>query len=134
MKKITFILAFLCSILSFAQEQREDGTWYDGELAFKVVDEDLEKEGTMLICIYKTSNNRCIHNLITPFEVIIYNEDNEQIWNSAWTGTNTDLKFRQPLPGAKYVVIRAKNDYVVNTMSGKRIFTDGQMELEYVIE
>ncbi|KAB2813684.1 hypothetical protein [Phaeocystidibacter luteus] len=128
---ISFLIASLSSI---AQVQREDGTWYDENLAIRVMEEDIRNEGTLEICIYSTTNDRCIHNLKTPYEVLVYNEDGEQIWNSAWTGQKMSIKFSTPLRGAAYIVVNAKNDYVVNTLTGERIFTNGVMSVEYEIE
>ncbi len=130
---ITTLLVFIAFGLS-AQIQREDGTWYDENLAFRIIEEDVQEKGEILLCIYNTENGRCIHNLQTGFEILVYNVNDEQIWNSTWTGSNTDIKFRMPLRGAAYIIVRARNDYVVNKMTGDRIFTDGPMELRYEVK
>ncbi|NVK27494.1 MAG: hypothetical protein HWE14_05585 [Flavobacteriia bacterium] len=134
MRIILCISFLIASLSSMAQVQREDGTWYDENLAIRVMDEDIQNEGTLEICIYSTVNDRCIHNLKTPFEVLVYNEVGEQIWNSAWTGQKMNIKFSTPLRGAATIVVNAKNDYVVNTLTGERIFTNGVMSVEYELE
>ncbi len=134
MKYFLSLALLLTTFLSNGQVKREDGTWYDENLAFQVIEEDVVDKGELLICIYNTENNRCIHNLMTPFEVLVFNEDGEQIWNSTWTGANTDLKFRMPLRGAAYIIVRARNDYVINKLTGDRIFTNGPMELRYDVQ
>lgn len=134
MKRFLIIAILLSSISSIAQVQREDGTWYDDSLSFHVVEEDLKEKGTMLLCIYNEANERCVHNLITPFEILIYDAEDRQIWNSAWSGQNPDIKFRFPMRGAAYIIIQSRNDYVVNSMTGTRIYTDGPLYLKYELQ
>lgn len=134
MNRFLIILFLAVGLSSQAQERRDDGTLFDRNLTFHVVDENLINEGTMLVCIINEANDRCVQNLIAPFEVLVYNENDEQIWNSLWTGQNMDLKFRAPMRGAKYVIIQARADFVVNSRTGTRIYTDGPMTLKYDLE
>lgn len=134
MNRILIVLFLAIGLTSQAQERREDGTLYDGNLTFQVVEENLRNEGTMLVCILNEANGRCVQNLIAPFEVLVYNQNDEQIWNSLWTGQNMDLKFRVPMRGAKYVIIQARADFVVNSRTGTRIYTDGPMTVKYELE
>lgn len=131
MKRILIVLFLTFGVVSQAQETREDGTRYDENLEFKVIDEELKTEGTMLVCIYDSKNEACVQNVIVPFEVLVYNEDDEQIWNSIWTGQNMDLKFKVPMRGASYVIIQARADFVVNSRTGTKIYTDGRMTLKH---
>lgn len=134
MKKIWTILAFLACTSVWGQVQHEDGTWHDDSLTFVVLSEQIAKYGELEICIYHIGQEMCIDNLVTPFEVLIYNSNDNLLWNSMWTGMQTDLVFRKGFPSAAYIIIRAKRDYVININSGTRIYTGEPLELKYQVQ
>lgn len=131
MRKLLMILAVALSATAFSQVQREDGTWYDDQLTFHVVKEQVVKFGEITICIWHKGNEMCVENLFTTYEVLVYDANDEEIWTSLWTGMYPDIKFEKELPTAAYVIIRAKRDYVKNILTGNKIYTDGMMELKY---
>ena len=114
-----------------AQTQKEDGTWWDNNLEFKVLFEDMDSTGELMICIAQIANQKCVENLTTGFQVKIYDAANKEIWNSLWTGKNLDFKFKKPFPNAAYLTIEANKNYVVNTMTGTRIYQDEALFLKY---
>lgn len=131
MKRVLSILALLITTVVAGQVQREDGTLYDDQLGFHVVQEHVRLYGEINVCIWQKERELCIENLITSYEILIYNQAGEEIWTSLWTGMYPDIKFEKNFPDASYIIIRAKRDYVINIMTGTRIYTDGYMELKY---
>ncbi|MDX5325567.1 MAG: hypothetical protein LPK80_04825 [Bacteroidota bacterium] len=134
--KPILLLSFLLLLSSFgvlAQEQDENGKWWDNNLTFVVTKDQLLEFGELSICVFDTSRDMCVQNLITPFEVLIYNKEGDQIWSSLWRGNNTDLKFSKELPNAHYIIIRAKRDFVINKRTGTRIHQKEPMEIKYTV-
>ena len=117
-----------------AQVQKEDGTWWDNNLAFDVLYENLDSTGELMICIKNTEADRCIENLTTGFQVNIYGSGDKEIWTSLWTGRSLDFKFKKPFPEATYIIIKANKNYVVNSMTGTRIYQDEPLELKYQLK
>ncbi len=132
MKKL--LIAFLLfAYITHAQVQKEDGTWWDNNLMFKVLFENLKSEGEIWICVYDTSRQACIQNVMAPFEVRVFDQQNEEIWNSLWTGKNMELKFSKALPTAHRVEINATRPFVINKMTGTRIYQDKAMHLNFIL-
>lgn len=133
MKWILFVPFAISGSLQ-AQVMRSDSTWYDDQLTFSVVSEDIRRSGELVVCLWNPEVDMCIENLITTYEINIYNRSGQLLWNSLWTGMNTEIKFKKAFPGAAYIVIRAKRDYAINIITGTRIYTDGYLELKYTLE
>lgn len=131
MKNLLLIGLLFIGQSLFGQVQNEDGTWHDDSLAFSVQSDQLKKYGELNLCIYHIGQQMCVDNLVTPFEVLIYNQNDHVLWTSMWTGMDMRLKFRKAFPTAKYIVIRSKRDYVININSGTRIHTGAPLELKY---
>jgi hypothetical protein len=125
----TFLMLTAFSIQ--AQEQKPDGTWWDNDLTFKVVDDKLKLKSELEICIAK--NETCVENLVTGFEVRIYDSAGKELWNSLWTGSNKRIKFKKKFPQASYVVIKATRPFVINQLTTNRIYQDKPMELKHTI-
>lgn len=117
-----------------AQVQKEDGTWWDNDLVFEVLYENLDSTGELVICIKNVEVDRCIENLTTGFQVNIYGRGDKEIWTSLWTGRNLDFKFKKSFPEATYIIIKANKNYVINSMTGTRIYQDEPLELKYTLE
>ena len=134
--RILFLVAFtsLFSGSVLAQVQKEDGTWWDNNLVFEVLYEDLDSAGELMICIKNTVADKCIENLTAGFQVIIYGSGDKEIWTSLWTGRNLDFKFKKPFPAATYIIIKANKNFVVNSMTGTRIYQDEPLELKYILK
>ncbi|KAB2816860.1 hypothetical protein [Phaeocystidibacter marisrubri] len=131
MRSILTMLALVLGLGAFGQVQSEDGTWHDDSLSFVVQSEQIKKFGELSICVYHIGKEMCIDNLVTPFEVLIYNENDNLLWTSMWTGMYTEMKFKKAFPSAKYVVIRSTRDFVININTGTRIYTGKPLELKY---
>ncbi|KFD38448.1 hypothetical protein AT05_10155 [Schleiferia thermophila str. Yellowstone] len=127
------LLVLNCSNTVFAQKL-ENGKWVDDNLTFKVVYENIRKAGELQLCIANLENDLCIGNLMTPFEVFVYDRKDSLIWSSIWTGTNMQLKFKKRLPLAAKVHIKAKVPYVINKLTTTRIYQQSPLELLYVIQ
>jgi hypothetical protein len=134
MKNVLIALSLLLAANLIAQEQREDGTWWDNNLTFQVKKDLIRQFGELEICIYDTKRGMCVENLMTRYEVIVYNSANEEIWNSLWTGKNMNMKFSKALPDASYVKIRAMKPFAINKLTGTRIYMDEPMELKHRVK
>lgn len=128
------ILTSLFFLSAQAQVKKADGTWWDNNLAFDVLYENLDSTGELMICILNTEAEKCIENLTTGFQVSIYGRNDKELTNSLWTGKNMYIKFKTPFPEAEYIVIKANKNYVVNTMTGTRIYQDEPIEFKYILE
>lgn len=128
------MLILATSLAASAQEQREDGTWWDNNLEFQVEEDLLRTLGELEICIFDGKREVCVENLMTMYEVRIFDSQNKEIWNSLWTGKNLKMKFSQPFPEANYIVIKALRPFVINKLTGTRIYQDEAMELKYYVQ
>ncbi len=117
-----------------AQVQKEDGTWWDNNLEFEVLHENLDSNGQLVLCIKNVEVDRCIENLTTGFQVNIYDSGDKELWTSLWTGRSLDFKFKKSFPEAIYIIIKANKNYVVNSMTGTRIYQDEPLELRYTLK
>lgn len=117
-----------------AQEQHEDGTWWDNNLEFKVKEDLLKKFGELEICIFDKKREVCVENLMTTYEIRIYDANSKEIWNSLWTGKDMYMYFSEEFPKAHYIVIKALRPFVINKLTGTRIYQDEAMELKYYVK
>lgn len=125
------VLLTWCSFAVSGQVQREDGTWFDDQLTFHVENELIRQYGELTVCVWHNANEMCIENLMTAYEILVYNAQDEEIYTSLWTGRVPDVVFKKPLPEAKYIIIRAQRDFVINVLTGTRIYTGEPLELKY---
>lgn len=132
MRNILVLLGLLSSFNLLAQTE-VDGVWKDNDLNFRVEWEDLKRKGEMDLCIEKVSEGRCVGNVFTSFEVIVYDAGGREINKSIWSGLNMELKFRTPLPEAHHLVIRAVKPFVINALTKNKIYQDQPMVLTYRI-
>ena len=135
MKKLTFLLiAFsFCSSLLWAQEEI-DGKWYDDNLEWVVLNENIQRDGSLRLCIGQVDAKRCVENLFTAFEIRVFDASGEEIWNGLWTGQKKAIRFRKPLPEAHKMEIKATKDFVINWMTGTRIYQKEPMTLTYMFK
>lgn len=134
MRNILALIFVFTSLFSVAQEQKEDGTWWDNNLEFQVKTDGIKEFGELEICIYDRKRELCIENLITGYEVRIYDAANKEIWNSLWTGKDMDMVFSKEFPTAHHLVIKATRPFVINVLTGTRIYQNKAMELKYVVK
>ena len=134
MKKIALILVMISTLSLAAQSQKEDGTWWDDNLSFEIKVDLIKKFGELEICIYDNSRELCIENLMTQYEVRIYDAQDKEIWNSLWTGKDMDMVFSKKFPNAHYVVIKALRPFVVNKLTATRIYQTEPLELKYFVK
>ena len=118
----------------WAQTQKADSTWWDNNLVFKVMQDQMKSRSELEICIYSTTHETCIQNLVTGFEVRIYDARGKELWNSLWTGKNKRIKFKKKFPTASYVVITATRPFVINEITTNRIYQDKPMTLKYTLQ
>lgn len=115
-------------------QKLENGKWVDDNLTFKILYENIRKTGELHLCIANTENDLCVGNLMTPFEVFVFDRKDSLIWSSIWTGTNMNLKFKKRLPTAAKVHIKAKGPFVINKLTTTRIYQKKPLELLYIIQ
>jgi hypothetical protein len=129
-----FLLSFLSTIsILNAQERRGDTLW-DNNLQFLVVEDLIVRRGILEICIYDSKRDICVENLVTGFEVRVFNAKDEEVWNSLWTGRNKRMRFKNPIRDAHYVIIKANGPFVINLLSGSRVYQDQPMELKFFVQ
>lgn len=126
------MLALLVGALAHGQEE-VNGQWTDNDLAFKVEWENIKQSGEVDLCIAKASEDVCIRNLFTSFEVLIYDAKGEVINKSIWTGLNLNIKFKQPIPQAHRMVIKAVKPFVINRLTKTKIHQQKPLELEVML-
>jgi len=128
---VTFLLA---SILAHGQEQRADGTWWDNNLEFHVKADMIKSFGELEICIWDAKRDMCVENVMTTYEIRIYDASNKEIWNSMWTGKDMYMKFKKKLPNAHHLTITALRPFVINKSTTTRIYQDIPMQLKYTVQ
>jgi|GEM_PF-320598 len=136
MKQIaTLLLLFAMAISAQAQEKhtgpKPDTAMVDNDLSFYVLSEQMRKYGELQLCIFSDVKQMCVGNLMTSFEVFIYDSNDVVLAKSIWLGMNMKLKFKKKYPGADYVIIKAVKPFVVNKSTGNRIYQDSPIMLNY---
>ncbi len=130
----TFALVLFTTLSSMAIAQTEiDGKYYDNNLRFYVVEENVKRTGLLDICI-ADENNRCVENLMTGYEVWAYDQSGKVIWKSIWSGQKMRMTFKQKIPNAHSIEIKARAPFVVNKLTTTRIYQDSPMELRYTLK
>jgi hypothetical protein len=114
-----------------AQEEI-DGRWVDDNLEWVVLNENIRTDGTLRLCIAQIKEKRCVENVFTAYEILVYNAQGEEIWSGLWTGQKMAIRFRQPLPTAHKMEIKATKDFVINWMTGTKIHQTKPMSLTYL--
>ena len=132
--KYALTLTFAVLSWGLVAQVQKDGKWYDDNLQFVVVDENLAGEGTLTWCIEQKTEGRCVENLSTAFEMMIYDASGKELVKSLWIRNQKTIKLKQPQPKAHRVVIRATHASVINTITGTRIHQSAPLELEFVLE
>ena len=123
----------MLAVHALAQVQK-DGKWYDDNLQFVVVDENLAGDGTLSWCIEQKKEGRCVENLSTAFEMMVYDASGKELVKSLWIRNQKTIKLKKPLPTAHRVVIKATHASVINTLTGTRIYQTAPLELEFILE
>jgi hypothetical protein len=107
--------------------------WIDNSLTIRVVEESIRKTGQLTICIYSTETEACIENLFTAFETRILDASGKEIWNALWMGQKKTLSFKKALPDGYKIEIKATQPFVINLMTGTRIYQDKEITAEYIL-
>lgn len=115
-----------------SQQPMSASSLVDESLHFVVVHEAIKQQGTLHICI--AQKDRCIENLQVGFIVRIYDANDQEIWNSLWSGRNMDIRFKMPLPQAASYRVEATSDFVINRLTTHRISTVNPMQLNQSIQ
>ncbi|MFM1884432.1 MAG: hypothetical protein RL168_616 [Bacteroidota bacterium] len=129
MKNLLTTCLLLIGSMAWAQTRLPNGTWEDTSLEFVLLEESIQTDGALSLCIAK--ENECITNLTVGFTVRVYNQAGKEIWNSVWSGRTMDIRFKNPLPTAAKIVVEASGDFVVNTTTANRISTRQPLKLTY---
>lgn len=130
---VTTLLLVLISFSMGAQPvQQSDNRLVDNNLKFKVISERVHTRGMMEVCISDTSDN-CIDNLLSGFVVRIYDAEGNEIWAGKTAGRDEMLRFPKPMPEASWITFTAFKPYVLNRITGTRIYQDQPIETKYVL-
>jgi len=107
--------------------------WIDNNLGIRVEKESVRKRGELTICIYSTETNACIENLFTAFETRIFDDTGKEIWSALWMGQKKTVTFSKALSEAHKVVITATQPFVINIMTGTRIYQEKEITVEHIL-
>lgn len=114
-----------------AQTRSADGKWRDPNLTFQVVEESVREDGAFTLCVAQKKEKRCVENLFTSFVVRVYNASGKEIWNGQYTGMVPYIVFKKALPDAAKMEITAQKDFVINVLTGTRIYTGQPLSYTY---
>ncbi len=131
MRTFAILLFTIWGSIVIAQTE-VDGKYYDNNLQFFVVEENVKRTGLLDICI-ADENNRCVENLMTGYEVWAYDQSGKVIWKSIWSGQKMRMKFKQKIPNAHAIEIKARAPFVVNKLTTTRIYQDEPLVLRYTL-
>lgn len=127
------LLIILGAITLQAQPVRDtNNRLVDNSLSFLVVSEKIQTSGALEVCIADTTFN-CIANVITGYVIRVYNSGGEVLWAGKTAGREEKLIFPKPMPTASWVVFSAFKPYVVNVMTGDRIYQNQPIETKYIL-
>lgn len=132
-KYLVGALLALCSLSAGAQTRGEDGKWYDSNLTFQVSEETVREDGAFTLCVAQKKEKRCVENLFTPFVVRVYNASGKEIWNGQYTGMVPFVVFKKALPDAAKMEIVSQKNFVINVLSGTRIYTGAPLRMTYTL-
>jgi hypothetical protein len=132
MKRTAILALLLLAVPAWAQTRGADGKWYDSNLVLQVVEETVQEEGAFTLCVAQKKEGRCVENLLTPFVVRVFNSAGTEIWNGTYTGMVPYVVFKKALPTAARMEIVAQKNFVINVMTGTRIYTEQPLRASYV--
>jgi hypothetical protein len=96
------------------------------------VEETVREEGAFTLCVAQEKEGRCVENLLTPCVVRVFNSAGTEIWNGTYTGMVPYVVFKKALPAAARMEIVAQKNFVINVMTGTRIYTGQPLRATYV--
>jgi hypothetical protein len=130
---VATLLCLLIGVSINAQPvQQQSDRLVDNNLKFKVITERVHTRGMMEVCISDTSEN-CIDNLLSGYVVRIFDADGNEIWAGKTAGRDQMLKFPKPMPEATWITFTAFKPYVLNRITGTRIYQDQPIETKYIL-
>ena len=131
MKKWFYILVACSSSLALSAQTKVGDRWVDNDLEWVVLSQSVRNRGTLELCIGNKTENRCVENVFTAFEIRVFDSAGNEIWNGLWKGDKKSIRFRKALPEAARLEIKATRSFVINWMTGSRIHQDKALELSY---
>jgi hypothetical protein len=130
-KKWLYILFACTSSLALSAQTKVGDRWVDNDLEWVVLSQSVRNRGTLELCIGNKTENRCVENVFTAFEIRVFDSAGKEIWNGLWKGDKKSIRFRKALPEAARLEIKATRSFVINWMTGSRIHQDKALELSY---
>jgi hypothetical protein len=119
--------------LNISAQELVNGRWTDESLQFKVLSEFVKTKGEVYICITDSAGEVCIENLVSGFELKVYDAQDKLLWEGYGSGRRNGVKLPQAFPKAQYFTIKAFKPWVVNKRSGNRIHQAKAIELKYIL-
>jgi hypothetical protein len=132
MYKLLIAMLFFGTLHTVTAQELIDGVYYDNNLRFFIVEENIKRTGELEICI-ANEDNMCVENVFVGYTVHVLNQSGEIIWKSIWSGQNMRMKFKQKLPEAHSIHIKARSPHVMNKLSTSKIHQDKPLELRYTL-
>lgn len=129
---ITLLFIMFSLMMSAQSEPDSNERLVDNSLYFKVISERVHTRGMMEVCISDSTGN-CIANLLSGYVVRVYNAQGEEIWAGKTAGREEMLRFPTPMPEAEYLTFTAFKPYVLNRITGARIYQDKPIQTKFTI-
>jgi hypothetical protein len=126
-----FVIAFLS--MSLSAQELVNGRWVDDGLQFKVLEQFVKTKGEIYICLSDSTGEVCIENLVSGYELKIYNGQGKLLWEGFGSGRRKGVKLPSAYPQAKYFTITAFKPWVVNKRTGNKIHQAKAIELKYTL-
>jgi hypothetical protein len=126
-----FVIAFLS--ISLSAQELVNGRWLDDGLQFKVLEEFVKTKGEIYICLSDSTGEVCIENLVSGYELKIYNGQDKLLWEGFASGRRKGVKLPSAYPQATYFTLLAFKPWVVNKRPGHKIHQAKAIELKYTL-
>lgn len=137
MKKLQsalFVLLFCALGHNAFSQQKVGDQWVDNNLSFKVVEDNVHRDGSFTICIINKEKDLCIENLQTGFKVKVLDGNKNELWEGIATGRSSTIKLPKKFDKAVYLSIEAFKPYVTNKLTRTRIHQDKPISIIYKIK
>ncbi|PTM05559.1 MAG: hypothetical protein DA405_03375 [Bacteroidetes bacterium] len=126
-----FFIAFWS--LNLSAQELVDGRWVDDNLQFIVLEQYLKDKGEIYICLSDSAGEVCIENLVSGYELKVFDAQNKLLWEGFASGRRKGVKLPQAYPQARYVALKAFKPWVVNRRTGNKIHQAKAIELKYTL-
>lgn len=132
--RILLSLIFISALsLGVKGQELVNGRWQDDQLQFIILQESVKTRGEIYLCLSDSAGEVCIENLVTGFELKVYDSSNRLLWEGFASGRRKGLKLPNAFPNARYFTVKAFKPWVVNKRTSNKIHQSKAIELKYIL-